>query len=48
MKKSNEQMLTLLNVNEMRDVMGGFVPPTEEQMERLRQILGPLADIICW
>ena len=29
-------------------VSGECMPPAAEQMEQLRKIYGPLADIICW
>lgn len=48
MKKYKEQMLTSLNVNEIRNVMGGYAPPTKEQQEKLREQYGLLADMICW
>lgn len=47
MKKNRVQMLTLLNVTEMRSVMGGFAPLTKEQQDKLREQYGLLADIIC-
>lgn len=48
MKKYKEQMLTSLNVSEMKSVMGGFAPPTDEQKKEMRKQYGLLADIICW
>ena len=48
MKKNDYCMVKPLSGEEHVQVSGGYVPPTEEQMEQLRKIYGPLADIICW
>lgn len=48
MKTNKVQMFTALNVDEMKSVIGGYIPPSDEQMKRLREVYGPLADIICW
>ena len=48
MKKNDYYMMKPLSGEEHVQVSGGYVPPTEEQMEELRKIYGPLADIICW
>ena len=48
MKKNDYYMMKPLSGEEYVQVSGGYVPPTEEQMEELRKIYGPLADLICW
>ena len=48
MKKNDYCMMKPLSGEEHVQVSGGYVPPTEEQMEELRKIYGPLADLICW
>ena len=45
MKKNDYYMMKPLSGEEHVQVSGGYVPPTEEQMEELRKIYGPLADI---
>lgn len=37
-----------LTQEEVKNIMGGYAPPTKEQMDRLREIYGPAADFICW
>ena len=48
MKKNDYCMMKPLSGEEHVQVSGGYVPPTEEQMEELRKIYGSLADLICW
>lgn len=48
MKKSDYFMVKPLSSEEYVQVSGGYAPPTAEQLEQLRKIYGPLADIICW
>lgn len=48
MKKNDYCMVKPLSGEEHVQVSGGYVPPTEEQMEELCKIYGPLADLICW
>lgn len=48
MKKNDYCMVKPLSGEERVQVSGGYAPPTAEQMEQLREIYGPLADIICW
>lgn len=48
MKKSDYCMVKPLSSEEYVQVSGGYAPPTAEQLEQLRKIYGPLADIICW
>ena len=43
MKKNDYYMMKPLSGEEHVQVSGGYVPPTEEQMEELRKIYGPLA-----
>ena len=45
MKKNDYCMMKPLSGEEHVQVSGGYVPPTEEQMEELRKIYGPLADL---
>ena len=47
-EKNDYCMMKPLSGEEHVQVSGGYVPPTEEQMEEHRKIYGPLADIICW
>lgn len=42
------ELMCELTLSEQRKVLGGYYPPTEEEMERLRAILGSIADIFCW
>lgn len=46
MKKNDYCMVKPLSGEEHVQVSGGYVPPTAEQMEQLREKYGPLADII--
>ena len=48
MKKNDYYMMKPLSGEEHVQVSGGYVTHTEEQMEELRKIYGPLADLICW
>ncbi len=48
MKKNDYCMVKPLSGEEYVQISGGYVPPTAEQMEQLREKYGPLADIICW
>lgn len=48
MKKKQKQVMETLNVNETKNVMGGYAPLTKEQQEKMRQQHGLLADVICW
>lgn len=41
-------MVKPLSGEEHVQVSGGYVPPTTEQMEELREKYGLLADVICW
>lgn len=47
-EKNEYCMVKLLSSEEYVQVSGGYAPPTAEQLEQLRKIYGPLADIICW
>lgn len=45
MVKNGKKMLNRLSNQEVKDLYGGYAPPSEEQLEAL----GPLwRDIICW
>ena len=48
MKKNDYYMMKPLSGEEHVQVSGGYVPPTEEQMEQFREKYGLLADVICW
>ena len=48
MKKNDYCMVKPLSGEEHVQVSGERMPPAAEQMEQLRKIYGPLADIICW
>jgi len=48
MKKNDYCMVKPLSGEERVQVSGECMPPAAEQMEQLRKIYGPLADIICW
>ncbi|MDE5761038.1 hypothetical protein [Bacteroides sp.] len=49
MKKEEKNKCILLNEAEVRNVNGGYREPTPEELERIREIYGPLAEyIICW
>ena len=48
MKKSDYCMVKPLSGGEHVQVLGGYAPPTAEQMEQLREKYGSLADVICW
>jgi hypothetical protein len=50
--KTKEQLnekIEELNKEEMVNLNGGLIPPTEEELNRLREIYGPWAEYIwCW
>lgn len=46
--KDNRNTLEQMSETACRNINGGYVEPTPEQMERLRKIYGPLADIIIY
>ncbi|WP_203558646.1 hypothetical protein [Bacteroides sp. 51] len=46
MKKND--FLSDLTIREIKNISGGYAPPTQEQLDRLREIYGPAADFICW
>ena len=48
MKKNDYCMVKPLSGEEHVQVSGECMPPAAEQMEQLRKIYGPLADIIWW
>lgn len=49
MRKEVNKKMAMLNNAEMKKVNGGYVKPTKEQLERLREIYGPMAEyIICF
>ena len=48
MKKNDYCMVKPLSGEEHVQVSEECMPPAAEQMEQLRKIYGPLADIICW
>lgn len=49
MKKEKSRKIAILAETEVRNVQGGYAPPTEEQLEQLREMYGPFAEcFICW
>ena len=45
MEKFKKEMLNTLSVQEVKNVYGGYAPPTEDQLERLDPWW---RDIVCW
>lgn len=48
MKKEEKCVVKPLNEKEMRNVNGGYYPPTDEQLETVTGGNPLLKDIICW
>lgn len=49
MKTKNKEMMEALNLKEQKDVMGGYVQPTKEQLDEIRKNHGPFAEyLIFW
>lgn len=46
--KENRNFLEPISETASRNINGGYVEPTPEQMEYLRKIYGPLADVIIY
>lgn len=46
--KENRNSLEPITETACRNINGGYVEPTPEQMEYLRKIYGPLADVIIY
>lgn len=49
MKTKNKKMMGTLTPKEQKDVIGGYVQPTKEQLEEFRKTHGPFAEyLIFW